>query len=74
MPGTEAEEFQAKKHPDFQFNDFVKAFRVSAPTLLTLYLQIIARIGYKDVNLKEHAKFILLTQFLMKSMNMFQTR
>ena len=46
---------QDQQNGDFTFNDFVKAFR------------IISKIGYENVNLKEGAKFVLLSQYLQKS-------
>ena len=50
-------ESEDTKKGNFHFHDFVNAFR------------IISRLGYKDVNLKDSAKFTLLTQYLLKSFN-----
>jgi len=41
----------------FEFDDFVKAFK------------ILARIGYKDVNETDSNKFLLISQYLRKNVN-----
>lgn len=51
-----------KPKGNFHFHDFVNAFR------------ILSRLGYKDVNLKDSAKFTLLTQYLTKSFNNYSIK